>query len=129
MVRTLMAGVLLAGTALTATSSAALADITIGVTVSATGNGAALGIPMKNSVDLFPAEIAGEKLNVIVLDDGGDPAAATTNARRLVTEDQADVIIGSSLTPATIAVAGVATETETPHFACSPMPLDPEKNP
>ena len=47
----------------------AAADVTIGVTVSSTGSGAALGIPMRNSVQLWPAEIAGEKLNVVLLDD------------------------------------------------------------
>jgi branched-chain amino acid transport system substrate-binding protein len=107
---------------------AAQADITIGITLSATGPGAALGIPMKNSVALYPSEIAGEKLKIVVLDDAGDPAAATTNARRLATEDNADAIIGSALTPATIAVAGVANEIGIPHFACSPMPIDPHKS-
>src|SRR5690606_30590400 len=99
----------------------ALADITIGVTVSSTGPGAALGIPLKNSVELWPTEIDGEKLNVIVLDDAGDPSMATTNARRFANDDKADVIIGSALTPASIATAGVAAEAEIPHPAASPV--------
>lgn len=100
----------------------AYADITIGVTVSSTGNGAALGIPLKNSVELWPAEIGGEKLNVILLDDAGDPSIATTNARRFANDDKVDIMIGSALTPASIAVAGVAAETEIPHFTASPVP-------
>jgi len=40
-----------------------------------------------------------------VLDDGGDPTTATTNARRFVTESKADIIMGSSITPPTIAVS------------------------
>jgi len=100
----------------------AYADITIGVTVSSTGSGAALGIPLKNSVELWPTEIEGEKLNVIVLDDAGDPSTATTNARRFANDDKVDVIIGSALTPASIAVAGVAAEAEIPHMAASPVP-------
>ncbi|MFB9953442.1 ABC transporter substrate-binding protein [Rhizobium puerariae] len=100
----------------------ALADVTIGVTVSSTGPGAALGIPLKNSVELWPAEVGGEKLKVIVLDDAGDPSVATTNARRFVNDDKADVIVGSALTPASIAVASVAAETSTPHLAASPVP-------
>jgi branched-chain amino acid transport system substrate-binding protein len=99
-----------------------LADVTIGVTVSSTGSGAALGIPLKNSVELWPSEIAGEKLKVIVLDDAGDPSIATTNARRFVNDDKVDVIVGSALTPASIAVAGVAAEASTPHFSASPVP-------
>ncbi|MCO6390897.1 ABC transporter substrate-binding protein [Aliihoeflea aestuarii] len=103
-------------------ATAALADITIGVTVSATGSGAALGIPLRNSVELWPDNIDGEPIRVIVLDDQGDPSIATTNARRLITDDNADVIVGSALTPASIAVAGVAAETETPHLTASPVP-------
>jgi branched-chain amino acid transport system substrate-binding protein len=98
------------------------ADVTIGITVSSTGPGAALGIPLKNSVELWPADIDGEKLNVIVLDDAGDPSVATTNARRFANDDNVDVIIGSALTPASIAVSSVASETSTPHLACSPVP-------
>jgi len=103
-------------------TSVSLADITIGVTVSSTGPGAALGIPLKNSVELWPKEIDGEKLNVIVLDDAGDPSIATTNARRFANDDKADVIIGSALTPASIAVASVADEVGVPHMSCSPIP-------
>ncbi|MFX8164562.1 hypothetical protein ABTL04_19735, partial [Acinetobacter baumannii] len=50
-------------------SSTALADIRIGVTVSATGPQASLGFPEKNATTLWPREIAGEKVEVIVLDD------------------------------------------------------------
>ncbi|WP_064682283.1 ABC transporter substrate-binding protein [Rhizobium bangladeshense] len=100
----------------------ALADITIGVTIPITGPGAALGIPMKQSIELWPTEISGEKVKVILLDDGGDPSAATTNARRFADDDKVDVIMGSALTPAAIAVAGVANETHVPHFAFSPIP-------
>lgn len=100
----------------------ALADITIGVTIPTTGPGAALGIPLKQSIELWPSEIGGEKLKVILLDDAGDPSAATTNARRFANDDKVDVILGSALTPAAIAVAGVATEAQVPHFAVSPVP-------
>ena len=62
---------------------------------------------------------------MIQLDDAGDPTAATTNARRLATEDKVDILIGSAVTPATIAVAGVAYEAAVPHFALSPMPFQP----
>ncbi len=70
-----------------AASTAALADITIGVSLSATGPAASLGIPEKNAFTLLPTEIAGEKVKLIVLDDATDPTVATKNARRLVSED------------------------------------------
>jgi len=97
----------------------------VGATISTTGQGAALGIPEKNTLEVVPKEIGGVKIEVIQLDDAGDPTIATTNARRLATEDKVDVLIGSSVTPATLAVAGVAAEAEVPHFALSPLPLQP----
>ena len=54
-------------------SGMAQADINIGVSVSATGPAASLGIPEKNTFAILPTSIAGEKINYIVLDDGTDP--------------------------------------------------------
>jgi branched-chain amino acid transport system substrate-binding protein len=59
-----------------------------------------------------------------VLDDAGDPTAATTNARRFVTESKADIIMGSCITPTTIAVSTVANEASIPHFGLAPFPIN-----
>src|SRR6185295_8816960 len=67
-----------------------------------------IGITERNAIEFVPKEIGGVPIKVIVLDDGGDPTAATTNARRFVTESKADIIMGSSTTPPTIAVSTVA---------------------
>jgi len=72
----------------------AAADINIGVTISMTGPAASLGIPQKNTIELLPTTIAGEKINWIVLDDASDTTKAVTNARKLVSEDKVDVIVG-----------------------------------
>jgi branched-chain amino acid transport system substrate-binding protein len=100
-------------------------EITIGITLGTTGPSAALGVPERNALDFVPKEIGGVPLKIIVLDDGGDPAAATTNARRFVTESKADIIMGSSSVPPTIAVSAVASEANIPHFALAPMPFTP----
>jgi branched-chain amino acid transport system substrate-binding protein len=102
-------------------------EITIGITITTTGPGAALGIPERNALDFVAKEIAGVPLKVIVLDDGGDPTNATTNARRFVTESKADIIMGSSITPSTIAVSNVANESGIPHIGLSPFPITPER--
>src|ERR1700683_2594422 len=102
-------------------------EIVIGITVTTTGPGAALGIPERNALEFVTKEIGGVPLKVIVLDDGGDPTTATTNARRFVTESKADVIMGSSITPATIAVANVANEAGIPHIGLAPFPITPER--
>ena len=105
----------------------ALADITIGVTVSATGPAAALGGPQKNTATLLPTTVAGEKINWIVLDDATDPASAAKNAMRFVTEDHADIIVGSSTTANTAAMVDVITDAKTPLMSLSPIDLPPEK--
>ncbi len=102
-------------------------EITIGISISTTGPGAALGIPERNALEFVPKEIGEVPLKVIVLDDGGDPTNATTNARRFVTESKADIIMGSSITPSTIAVSNVANEAGIPHFGLSPFPITPER--
>src|ERR1043166_8390428 len=102
-------------------------EIVIGITVTTTGPAAALGIPERNALDFVVKEIGGVPLKVIVLDDGGDPTTATTNARRFVTESKADIIMGSALTPPTIAVSNVANEAGIPHFGLAPFPITAER--
>src|SRR5690348_6689081 len=102
-------------------------EIVIGITITTTGPGAALGIPERNALEFVPKEIGGVPLKVIVLDDGGDPTNATTNARRFVTESKADIIMGSSTTPPSIAVSNVANEAGIPHIGLAPFPITPER--
>src|SRR5215475_11765318 len=102
-------------------------EITIGITIITTCPAAALGIPERNALDFVPKEIAGIPLKLIVLDDTGDPTTTTTNARRFITESKADIIMGSSNTPATIAVSNVANEAGIPHLGLAPFPITPER--
>jgi branched-chain amino acid transport system substrate-binding protein len=102
-------------------------EIVIGITVTTTGPAAALGIPERNALEFVPKEIGGVPLKIIVLDDGGDPTNATTNARRFVTESKADIIMGSSTTPPSVAVSNVANEAGIPHFGLAPFPITPER--
>ena len=87
LVRTLIAT---AVTLMAATS--ALADINVGVVLSLTGPGSGLGIPMQKQLALFPKTIAGEKVNLIILDDASDPGKGVSNTRRLVTPGARRVI-------------------------------------
>ena len=110
-----------------AASNAALADINIGVTLSATGPAASLGIPEKNTIDILPATLGGEKINWIVLDDGSDTTKAVTNTRKLISENKVDVIVGSTVTPNSLAMVDVVAEAETPmiSMAASSRIVDP----
>lgn len=104
----------LAGAVLALAAGAALADINVGVTVSATGPAASLGIPEKNTIALMPQEIAGQKVHYIVLDDGSDTTKAVSNTRKLITEDKVDIILGSTVTPNSLAMIDVVAEAQVP---------------
>ena len=105
------------------TTGAAQADITVGVVLPLTGPANGLGIPVANYIKLWPQTIAGEKLKVIVLDDASDPSKGVQNAKKLVTEDKVDVLVGSAVTPVAIAMAGVAAEAQTVQLMMSPANL------
>jgi branched-chain amino acid transport system substrate-binding protein len=122
--RTLLATALLA-----AGSTAALADITIGVVLPLTGPTSALGIPIKDAIAQWPTSVGGEKLKVVILDDATDPTNAGKAARRLVTEDKVDILMGSAATPTANAVAAVASETGTMHIAFAPIDVSVAKSP
>ena len=109
-------------------AGAALADITVGVSVSATGPAASLGIPEKNTFALLPQTIAGEKVKWIVLDDATDPTAGVKNVRKMISEDKADVLVAATATPVSMAILEVAFETKTPQIAMAPVPPAGEKS-
>ena len=109
-------------------SALAQADINVGVTLSATGPAASLGIPEKNTIALMPKTIAGEKINYIVLDDASDTTAAVSNTRKLISENKVDIIRGSTTTPASLAMIDVVAEAQTPmiSIAASARIVEPQ---
>ena len=90
------------------------ADVNVGVTVSATGPAASLGIPEKNTIALMPQTIGGQKINYIVLDDASDTTQAVSNTRKLIAESKVDIVLGSTVTPNSLAMLDVAAENQTP---------------
>jgi branched-chain amino acid transport system substrate-binding protein len=109
-------------------AGAAQADITIGVSLPLTGPASGLGIPANNQIKLWPTTIAGEKVRVIVLDDATDPTNGVKNAKRFVTDEKVDIIMGSVATPVAIPMAGVAAEAETVQLSFSPAVLPAGKD-
>jgi branched-chain amino acid transport system substrate-binding protein len=100
-----------------ALSLAAHAQIKIGVIASSTGPGAVVGIPQKNTAALLPAKVGGASVEYVVLDDGGDPTASVTDAKKLIAEHHVDAIIGPSLTPNALAILPFMAEEKTPLIA------------
>jgi branched-chain amino acid transport system substrate-binding protein len=94
--------------------SPAIADIHVGVVLSLTGPAASLGMPAKNAIDLLPRELAGEAVRYTVLDDASDTTQAARAFRRLVDQHKVDVIMGTSVTPSTLALVPIAHEKQVP---------------
>ena len=99
---------------LCAMAFAAQADVNVGVTLSATGPAASLGIPEKNTITLMPKTIGGQKINYIVLDDASDTTAAVSNTRKLISENKVDIVLGSTVTPNSLAMIDVVAEEKVP---------------
>ncbi len=112
--------------------SANAETVRVGVTISTTRPAASLGIPQRNSIALLPKEVAGQTVQYFVLDDGGDSTKAVANMRKLIDDEKVDVIIGSSATPPTMAMIGVAAEKQVPVIALAAsaiiiQPMDAQK--
>ena len=123
--RRLLAALALAG-AFAAT--AASAEITVGVSLGSTGPGSSLGIPYKNAFQLVPKTLGGEPVKYIILDDQSKPDEAAKNARKFVTEDKVDAMMGSNGVPSAVAMIQVAAENKTPMIALTPVPpLSPDR--
>ena len=116
-----------AGIAAAFTVSAAFAEITVGISLGATGPGASLGVHYKNAFDLMPKTVGGEPVKFIILENASDATNAAKNARKLVTEDKVDVLMGSNGLPQTLQMAQVAAESSTPLITLSPVALTPEQ--
>ena len=96
---------------------AAVAQIKIGMTLSTTGPAASIGAPSKNVALMWPKEIAGQKIEYVILDDASNPTGAVVNTRKLTSEDQVDVVVGSNTTPNAMAMIDVVAESHTPMIA------------
>ena len=108
------------------------ADIRIGVIASSTGPTAQVGIPQKNTVALLPAEIGGQKIDYVVLDDASDPTNAVTGVKKLITEQKVDALIGPTTSPAALAILEFVAESKTPLVttvgsSAVVLPLDDKK--
>ena len=105
------------------------AQVKVGIISGATGPGASLGIPYKNTFSVVPKTLGGQPVQYIVMDDATDPTNAVKLARKLIAEDKVDLIIGSSSVPAATAITDVAAELKTPQIALSPVGAAAAKNP
>ena len=118
---------ILFGVAMLAFAGVVLAQVKVGVVVSATGPAASLGIPEKNTIPMCPKTIGGKSVEYIVQDDATDTTSAVQATKKLIGESQVDAIIGTTTTPATLAMLDVIADGETPtiSLASSIRIIDP----
>lgn len=97
----------------------------LGMIASITGPASSLGVPERDTGLMLMEKInaAGgvegpdglmHKLEVIVEDDATDAGEAVLAAKKLIEQDEVHVLLGSSVSPSSIAMAPVAAEAETP---------------
>ncbi len=97
-------------------SSAAVvqAQVKVGVLVSATGPTAQVGIPQRNTVPLLPTRIGDLSVEYTTLDDASDTTASVTAAKKLIAEQNIDVLIGPPGTPNAMGVLPFIAEAGVP---------------
>ncbi len=111
--------------ALTSSPYAAQDDdaIRVGVILPLTGLAAAVGPEITMGVEFAFAqvenEIAGRPVELIFEDETDDPANAIARARKLVEEDEVDVIIGPQLAHTAAAVSAYAEQAGVVHISLS----------
>src|SRR5262249_41061198 len=107
------------------TGGAPAAEIKVGFGTALSGSGASIGIPYAKGMAAaaaFASALGQDKIRIIQLDDASDPSTASRNAAKLIEEENVDLIIGTSSTPSTAAMAAVATAKKVPMIAVSPIP-------
>ena len=100
-----------------AASAAAVAQVRIGLMVSATGPTTAIGIPQKNTGDILPRKAGAATVEYFQYDDGGDTTRAVQNVKKLLQEHNVDAIIGPSTTPNALAILDFLAEGKVPLMA------------
>jgi branched-chain amino acid transport system substrate-binding protein len=98
----------------------ACAQVKLGAVLSVTGPASFLGDPEKKTLEMYVDQINakggvnGQKLQLVVYDDGADANAARTFATRLVEEDNVVAMVGGTTTGATLAMIPVFEEAQIP---------------
>lgn len=106
--------------------------VNIGVVFSTTGATASLGIPNNNAILMAPKEYGGVKVNYIYLDDASDPDIAVQDVKRLISQDNIDLLLGPSTTPDTVSVIDTMAAAHVPMITMGSasllvLPMDAKK--
>ena len=118
--RTFLAGAL---AVLLPAMAAAQQSVKIGLILPMTGPFQGTGRQIDAAVKLYMQQhgdtVAGDKVEVILRDDGGVPDTSKRLAQELVVRDHVNVLFGFGLTPIALAVAPIATQAKVPEIVIS----------
>ena len=101
----------------------ALAQVKIGAVLSVTGPASFLGDPEKRTLEMYvealnaKGGVNGQKLQVIIYDDGADANAARTFATRLIEEDKVVAMVGGTTTGSTLAMMPAFDDAQIPFIS------------
>src|SRR5262249_30146712 len=101
----------------------ASAQIKLGAVLSVTGPASFLGDPEKKTLEIYVDEVNakggvnGQKLQLVIYDDGGDANNARTFATRLVEEDKIAAMVGGTTTGSTLAMIPLFEEAQIPFIS------------
>jgi branched-chain amino acid transport system substrate-binding protein len=118
--------------ALAATAFTAQAQMKVGVIASSTGPTAVVGIPQKNTAALLPKKIGAIDVEYFVVDDASDVTQSVAAVKRLISEQNVDVIIGPPGSPNAMATLQFVAEAKIPMLApvgavSVVLPMDEQK--
>lgn len=113
------AAMLMAGVAFAADT------IKIGAVLSVTGGAAALGEPQLKTLEIYIDKInkeggvLGKKLELVAYDDASDSVKANSFAKRLLENDNVDIVLGGTITGSTMAMVPLIERWATPYISLS----------
>lgn len=101
-----------------ASAAHAVSDkVKVGLMLPYTGTYAALGTAMTNGFKQYVEEnggkLGGREVEYAVVDDESNPAKATENAKKLVSREKVDVLVGTAHSGVALAMAKVARDSKT----------------
>ncbi len=94
--------------------------IKIGAVLDLTGPGSSLGIPEKDSIEIWESEINkkgginGQPVDVVILDNASDETKSVMLFKKLVDEEKVCAVVGASQSGTSIAMIKSATEAKIP---------------
>jgi branched-chain amino acid transport system substrate-binding protein len=104
----------------------ARAEVKVAIDLALTGPTATIIAPHKRIWDILPKQLGGDQAKYFVVDDHGDPTEAVKAVRRLILEENVDVILAAGTTPICTAVSEVALEVKRPLICMSPVAVSKE---